>query len=84
MDLCLHPPSGLFRHSDFFFSCGVLLSHKKDTFNPFEGRWMHPENITPSEIKQMQKVKHNMVSFIQETQNVNKDKSKRQMIENRD
>ena len=34
---------------------GILLSHKKDTFESVLTRWMNPEHVTWSEVSQKEK-----------------------------
>ena len=43
---------------------GILLSHKKNTFESVLMRWMHIEPIIPSEVSQKEKNKYRLLTHI--------------------
>ena len=43
---------------------GILLSHKKDTFESVLMRWMNAEPIIPSEVSQKEKNKYCILTHI--------------------
>ena len=45
---------------------GILLSHKKDTFESVLTRWMNPEHVTWSEVSQKEKNKNCILTYIYE------------------
>ena len=43
---------------------GILLSHKKNEIMPFAAIWMDLEIVILSEVRQTEKEKYHMISFI--------------------
>ena len=47
-----------------YIHIGILLTHKKERFEPVLMRWMNLEPITQSEVSQKEKDKYNILTHI--------------------